>query len=429
MNEILPQLALIGVLVILNAAFAGTEMALVSLREGQLQRLEAASSTGATLARLARQPNQFLATIQIGITLAGFLASAAAAVSLAAPFEEPLSFLGGAAGPTAVVVTTLILAYLTLVFGELAPKRLALQRAEAWAMAMARPLAALTTATRPAVWLLSHSTDLAVRLLGGDPSRHRAEVTEEELRDMISGHDEFTAEQRLIIDGTFEVADRTLAEVLVPRRSVFVLDADHTCADALAELAKSGHTRAPVAPSRNLDMTMGVTHLRQLLTGADEPITTAMAEVPVFPEAAHVLPTMRDLQVARAPMALVVNEHGGVEGIVTIEDLLEELVGEIYDETDPDPTTVRTEGDGTLIVPGAYPVHDLADIGVEMPSGNYTTIAGLVLDQLGRIPREGDEVVLDQWIITVTSVHRHVIAEVAVTPIPSDADAPEPLVP
>ncbi|MEZ5226990.1 MAG: transporter associated domain-containing protein [Acidimicrobiales bacterium] len=165
-----------------------------------------------------------------------------------------------------------------------------------------------------------------------------------------------------------------------------MLDADHTCAGTLAELAKSGHTRAPVAPSRNLDMTMGVTHLRQLLTGADEPITTAMAEVPVFPEAAHVLPTMRDLQVARAPMALVVNEHGGVEGIVTIEDLLEELVGEIYDETDPDPTTVRTEGHGTLIVPGAYPVHDLADIGVEMPSGNYTTIAGLVLDQLGRIP-------------------------------------------
>jgi len=132
MADVWPQIVLVVVLVVINAAFAGTELALVSLREGQLQRLEAKSATGAVLARLARQPNQFLATIQIGITLAGFLASAAAAVSLAEPLEGSLDFLGGAAGPVSIVVVTLVLAYFTLVFGELAPKRLAMQKAERW---------------------------------------------------------------------------------------------------------------------------------------------------------------------------------------------------------------------------------------------------------------------------------------------------------
>src|SRR5215204_3960176 len=151
MSEFLPQIGLVLALVVINAAFAGTELALVSLREGQLQRLETQSGTGAVLAGLAREPNRFLATIQIGITLAGFLASASAAVSLAEPLEEPLGFFGDAAEPAAIVVVTLVLSYVTLVFGELAPKRVAMQRAERWALLAARPLALLSVLTRPAV--------------------------------------------------------------------------------------------------------------------------------------------------------------------------------------------------------------------------------------------------------------------------------------
>src|SRR3546814_82831 len=174
-NGLLPQLLLVAFLVVVNALFAGSELALVSLREGQLQRLEAESSRGAALAKLARDPNRFLATIQIGITLAGFLASASAAVSLAEPREEPLSFLGGASGPVSIVVVTLVLAYATLVVGELAPKRIAIQRAEAWGLLVARPLSAASAATRPIVWLLSRSTDVVVRLLGGGPKSEREE--------------------------------------------------------------------------------------------------------------------------------------------------------------------------------------------------------------------------------------------------------------
>lgn len=424
MSSVLPQLGLVVFLVIINAAFAGTELAMVSLREGQLQRLERQSGTGAVLARLARQPNQFLATIQIGITLAGFMASAAAAVSLSKPLEEPLSFLGSAAGPASVVIVTLVLSYFTLVFGELAPKRVAMQRAERWGLVMARPLAFLSTLTRPVVWLLSKSTDVAVRLMGGDPKVQREEVTEEELRDMVAAQETFTPEQRLIIDGAFEIAERTLDEVLVPRNDVFVLDSDWTCADALTQLVESGHTRAPVAAGRNLDHVDGFVHMRQLLGRDDQRVATVATQAPVFPDAAGVLTTLRELQKLRAQIALVIDEHGGTEGIITIEDLVEELVGEIYDETDRDLATVAYEPDGRIILPGRFPIHDLVDIDVALPDGDYATVAGLVLDQLGRIPEVGDSFIIEEWQVTVRAVRGHSITEVVLEAIaePSEED-------
>ena len=420
MTEFLPQILLVVVLIALNAAFAGTELALVSLREGQLQRIEDRSATGALLARLARAPNQFLATIQIGITLAGFLASAAAAVSLAEPLEAPLSFLGGAAGPTSIIIVTLILSYLTLVFGELAPKRIAMQRSERWGLAMARPLAMLSTLTRPIVWLLSHSTDLVVRLAGADPHQQREEVTEEELRDMVAAQVTFTPQQRMIIDGAFEIAERTLGEILLPRGDVFVLDASAPCHEALELLAASGHTRAPVARGLSLDDVVGKVHLRQLLAGGTRPVEEVAVDAPVFPDAARVLTAMRELQVLRAQMAIVVNERGAAVGIVTMEDLVEELVGEIYDETDPDLATVHHEPDGTVVLPGRYPFHDLADLGVELPDGNYATVAGFVLSRLNRIPAVGEKVELDDNIVEVRAVVRHTITQIAISPTVSD---------
>lgn len=422
MGDIWIQLVLVAVLVVINAAFAGTELALVSLREGQLQRLERRSATGAVLVRLARQPNQFLATIQIGITLAGFLASAAAAVSLAAPLEEPLGFLGGAAGPASIVVVTLVLSYVTLVFGELAPKRVAMQKAEQWGLVMARPLAFMSTLTRPVVWLLSHSTDLAVRLVGANPKLQREEVTEEELRDMVAVQATFTPEQRQIIDGAFEIAGRTVDEVLVPRGDVFVVDASWSCEVALMRLAESGHSRAPVAEGGNLDEVIGVVHLRQLLGKGTQPLSTVVREIPVFPEAVRVLRALRRMQAERAQMALVIDEHGGASGIVTVEDLVEELVGEIYDETDPDLATVIREADGSMVVPGRFPIHDLSDIGVDLPDGDYVTIAGLVLDQFGRIPSAGESIIVDEWQIQVRAVRGHAVTEVLLTQVERSTD-------
>jgi putative hemolysin len=414
------QLGLVFVLVLVNAAFSGTEMALVSLREGQLQRLEQRSSTGALVARLARDPNRFLATSQIGITLAGFLASAAAAVSLAEPLEDPLSFLGGAARAVSIIVVTLLLSYASLVIGELAPKRVAMQRAERWALLAGRPLSFMAMLTRPVVWLLSRSTDIVVRIMGGDPSVQREEVTEAELRELVDTQASFTAKQRLIIDGAFEISERTLDEVLRPRPDVFVLDADQPVADALRALAASGHSRAPVAHDGNLDEVVGMVHLRDLLGLGDRRVRDVVGELVAFPETAGVLDVLHEMQARRLQLVLVVDEHGAAAGIVTVEDLLEELVGEIYDETDRDVIGVRREPDGSLVMRGRFPVHDLEDVGVHgMPEGSYATVAGLVLDVLGRVPEgPGDRVTVAGRTIEVLAVDGRAITEVRIGPPP-----------
>jgi putative hemolysin len=398
--------------VVLNAVFAGSELALVSLREGQLRRLEEASRNGAVLASLARDPNRFLATIQIGITLAGFLASASAAVTLAEPLEEPLSFLGGAAGPAAIVVVTLVLSYATLVFGELAPKRIAMQRAERWGLVVARPLAWLASATRPVVWLLSRSTDIAVKVLGGDPSREREDVTEEEIRDMIATQVSYTPTQRAIIDGALEIGERRLQDVLCPRPDVVSIPHTATRTAARELLRATGHSRAPVVTG-DIDQVIGMVHLRDLIDDDGPTVTEAAKPVPFFPESAGVLETLRDMQTRRAQLAVVVNEHGGGEGIVTIEDLVEELVGEIYDETDRDILGVVHAADGSMVLPGRFPFHDLDDVGIDAPDGDYSTVAGLVLDRLQRIPEApGDTVEVGDWTLTVLEVSGRTIASV-----------------
>ncbi len=288
-----------------------------------------------------------------------------------------------------------------------------MQRAERWGLITARPLALFSALTRPVVWLLSYSTDLAVRLMGGDPDREREEVSEEELRDMVGAHRAFSPEQRTIISGAFDIAERTLDEVMKPRRDVVVLSADTTCGDALEVLATSGHSRAPVADGGDLDRVVGVVHLRDLIGGHDTPVRERVSPATFLPESAQVLHALRDLQKRRQQVAVVVDEHGGGAGIVTVEDLLEELVGEIYDETDRDVLTVEREPDGAMVLPGTFPVHDLADIGVDLPDGDYATVAGLVLSALGRIPeRPGDSVDIDAWRATVLAVDHRAITRI-----------------
>ncbi|WP_430785004.1 hemolysin family protein [Actinoplanes sp. G11-F43] len=420
------QVVLVLVLVLLNAAFSGSEMALISLRESQLQRLERQSRTGRTLAKLARDPNRFLATIQIGITLAGFLASAAAATSLAQPLIDPLSgFLGGAAEPVAIFLITLILTFFTLVVGELAPKRIAMQRAEGWAMLVARPLDVLATLSRPVIWLLGKSTDGVVRLAGGDPSAGREEVSTEEIRDMVAAQQDFTAEQREIISGAFEIADRILREILVPRRDVLILPADLTSAEALSRLVKGGHSRAPVTGPMGLDDVLGVVHLRDLVN-ADGMVRDHMFEPLFLPETLKVSDAMRQLRSQRQQFALVVDERGAIDGIVTMEDLVEEVVGEIYDETDRDVQSVIREDDGAMLLPGTFPIHDLPDIGVdieEIDAGDYTTVAGLVLARLGHIPTvTGETVTIDGHTAEVVEITGRAITQLRLRPIPADPD-------
>jgi putative hemolysin len=413
------QLGLVVLLVAANAVFAGSEMALVSLREGQLRRLERHGATGRRVAELARDPNRFLATIQIGITLAGFLASATAAVSLAEPLVPALEALGAAARPVAIVAVTLVLTFLTLVFGELAPKRVAMQHAEGWALFVVRPLGVLAVLSRPLVWLLSRTSDLVVRLLGADPDRHREEITPAEIRDLVSTHHGFTPEQRMVIAGAVNITERTLREVLVARPAVFTLDVDLPADVAVRELAGSGHSRAPVVRRGDLDETVGTVTLRELVTRTGGTAAEAARPAYLLPDTLRVAVAIRRMKADREQLALVVDEHGVVDGIVTMEDLVEEVVGEIYDETDDDITAAVREPDGSLLLPGTFPVHDLADLGIDVPpsGGDYTTVAGMVIARLGHLPtRPGESVALDGWTAVVTGVHRRAVTEVRLRP-------------
>jgi putative hemolysin len=408
------EIGLVLVLMVVNATFAGSEVALISLREGQLRRLEAAGGRGRLVAQLARDPNQFLSTVQIGITLAGFLASAVAAVSLAEPLVEALGFLGAWARPAAIVLVTIVLTFLSLVVGELAPKRIALQRPERWAKLAARPLAVTSTVTRPLVWLLSRSTDVLVRLAGGDPDAQRETITEEEVRDMIATQASFPPEQRTILVGALEMTERNLRDVLVPRRSLVALPADLEVEEAVRRLVASTHGRAPVYRG-DLDDVAGVAHLVDLV-GASGRITDHCRPVLALPESVGVLEALRRMQRERQQLAIVINEYGGTEGIITIEDLLEELVGEIYDEFDRDISAVQHEPGGAMVLPGSFPVHDLPDLGVELPEGPYATVAGLVLARLGHLPAAGEQVEVGGWRLEVLEVDRNAIQRLRLRP-------------
>lgn len=421
MEGLLLQVGLLGFLMLLNALFAGSEIALISLREGQLQRLEARSSTGRVLARLARDPNRFLSTIQIGITLAGFLASAIAAVTFAEPLVPTLGFLGSAAEPVAIVGVTLVLTFVTLVVGELAPKRVAMQRAESWGLMVARPLNLLARITRPVIWVLSHTTNLIVRLLGADPSVHRDSVTEEEIRDLVATQTAFSEEQRTIISGAFEIGDRTLRQVLVPRREVFALPIDQRAEEALSNLVDSGHTRAPVIGA-HIDDVRGIVSLRSLIAGTGQ-LADHVDPAMELPESVSVVDALRAMQRERQQLAIVVNEHGGVEGMITVEDLVEELVGEIYDETDPDVLSVTREDSGSMLLPGSFPVHDLPDLDIHLPEGDYTTIAGLILDRLGHLPGQpGISVHVEGRRLEVVGLEKRAITRVRVYPTAEATD-------
>ncbi|MFN0025571.1 MAG: hemolysin family protein [Acidimicrobiales bacterium] len=421
MSGIALQLGLVAVLILLNALFAASEMALLSLGEARVARLSSRGRAGRALEQLTRDPNRFLATIQVGITAAGFLASATAAVSLATPLTGPLAFLGGAARPVAIVLVTVILTFLTLVLGELAPKRIALQRAERLALLAARPIGAMFALFRPVVWLLGKSTDLVVRLFGVDPNKARQEVTEDDLRDLVSSAQTLSPDQRSLLEGALEVAERSLRQVLRPRREVVTIPASMDAEEALDLLSANGHSRAPVVEA-GLDHTVGIVHLHDLLRQsgtAGELAHPALA----LPETLGVLAALREMRASREQLALVIDEHGGVEGIVTLEDLLEEIVGEIYDETDRDLAAVVTRPDGSMDLVGGFPVHDLVDLGVELPAGEYATVAGLVMERLGRVPALGDQVTLEGWDIEVTEVDGRAVTRLQLRRNETHADA------
>lgn len=413
MGDVWLELVLVGVLVVINAVLSGTELALISLKPSQIAMLDDGRE-GHPVGDLVANPNRFLATIQIGITLAGFLASAVAAVSLAQPILDALGLEGGAAETMVIVCVTVVLSFLTLVFGELVPKRLALEHPVAWVRVMGRPIAGLAVLLSPVVWVLSIATDAVVRLFGGGRSDPNEGATYQELRDVIMATGHLPGDHHELLMGALEVSERTIEEVMTPRPDVMTVESSISAVEAIHALTTSGFTRAPVTdPDEGLDTARGVAALQDLVMAGPEVCVGDVArDVLALPESITALGALRTMQAARQQMAFVLDEFGGIEGIVTVEDLIEELVGEIYDEYDPLVASATRLNDGSVLIPGRYPVHELAAVGIDAPDGDYTTVAGLVLDALGHIPEEGESVVLGSWDVTVVAVDGQAIEEV-----------------
>lgn len=399
-TQTLVNAGLVLVFVLVGGVFAATEIALVSLRESQLSALERDSARGARVAQVARDPNRFLAAVQIGVTVAGFLSAAYGGATLAgdlAPYLERLGLGEAAADALALVLLTLLIAYLSLVLGELVPKRLALQRSTGVALAVTPVLDRFATAMRPVIWLLSLSTNALVRLFGGDPHATNEQLSEEELRHLVSTHEALDEQERRILADVFAATETTLKEVMRPRGDVTFIAGDLPVEEAARQVRELPYSRYPVTGS-GFDDVLGFLHVRDLL-GVQDHDGRTVAEVarPVLmlPGTRRVLPSVATMKEDGVHLAIVVDEYGGTDGIVTLEDLVEELVGEIRDEYDAsEPEAAPLAKDS---VPGALNLEDFEkETGIALPDGDYETVAGFVIARLGRIPEVGDAVRVDE---------------------------------
>ena len=424
MNSTLINITIVLALIVLEGLFVASEISLISLREGQVRAMAEKGRRGQAVARLIKDPNRFLATVQIGVTLTALLSSAFGAVTLSDQAKDGLVHLGMAAGPAGVIGfigVTLIISFVTLVVGELVPKRLGLQRPEATARLFSPTLNRVAAICRPIIWLLSRSTNLLVRVLGGDPAIGREAISEEELRGLVAAHESLTTDERRLIDEVFAASERTISEVMVSRTEVTFLDVSMTVNRASRLAMQAPHSRYPVV-DRSQDEVRGFVHIRDLLFG-DAPgdrgrtVGDLVREVKQVPGSKNVLVALSEMRREGQHLAIVVDEYGGTDGIVTLEDLIEEVIGDIHDEYDADVAGSRRLIGGAVEVDGRLNLDEFAEsTGLELPEGPYETAGGFVMAALGRLPAVGDEVSYDGFQLAVTAVDGHRAAAVRVTP-------------
>ena len=421
------NLGLVIAFVLVGGVFAATEIALVSLRDSQVGQLEQRGGRGARVAAVARDPNRFLAAVQIGVTVAGFFSAAYGGSTLApdvAPYLVDLGLGGDAADTVALAAMTLLIAYLSLVLGELVPKRLALQRSAGLSYVTAPVLDRFATFMRPVIWLLSISTNALVRLLGGDPHATSEQVSHDELRDIVTTHEGLEDDERRILTDVFGATRSTVKEAMRPRGEVEFLEQDMPLLEALGWVRNRPYSRYPVIGDSFDDVT-GFLHVRDLLeVGSNDARTVAdiRRDVLVLPGTNRVLPAVSTMREVGTHLAVVVDEYGGTDGIVTLEDLVEEIIGDIRDEYDAEPVG-HIDPDGTATLAGGLTIEDFSEqTGVTLSDGEYETVAGYVIARLGRMPKVGDAVLVDGARIVVDEMEGWRITQVSVTPASEAAD-------
>ena len=425
------QILLLVVLVLVNAFFAAAEIAFISLNDAKIEmQAKEGNKKAKRIKKMLENPSKFLATIQIGITLAGFLSSAFASEAFASELAPVLygwmPFLPEATwNSISIILITIVLSYFTLIFGELVPKRIAMKNSEKLAFASIGVIKTISVLAAPFVKFLTFSTNVVSKLFGVSATEEET-VTEEEIRMMVDvGEEKGTIEktEREMINNVFDFDDTVVSEIMIPRTRIYALDMNLTIAQVIEDLTDDVDFRFSRVPvyEETIDQIKGVVYLKDLLLSnknKNVKIKNLVKEAYFVPETKLVNELFEELRKNRKQIAIVVDEYGGTAGIVTMEDILEEIVGEIYDEYDVVQKLYEKKDDGTFLINGSVSVSEVEKIlDVKIPEGDYDTISGFLVEELGRIPdeKEKPEVETKDAIYKIEKVKDRIITKIKAT--------------
>ncbi len=425
------QIVLLIILIFLNAFFAAAEIAFISLNDAKIDcQVKEGNKKATKIKKMLENPSKFLATIQIGITIAGFLSSAFASEAFAKHLAGALynwmpNISFNAWNSVSIVIITVILSYFTLIFGELVPKRVAMKYSEKISFATIGIIKFVSVVTAPFVKFLTFSTNLVSKMFGVSESEEET-VTEEEIRMMVDvGNENGTIDQeeREMINNVFEFDDKVVSEIMVPRIDIYALNIDMTISQVIDEITSDKdfrYSRIPVY-EESIDEIKGIVYLKDILMSQKNKnvkIRNLVKEPYFVPDTMSVNDLFENLRKQRKQIAIVVDEYGGTAGLVTMEDILEEIVGEIYDEYDLVKKEYEKKGENTYMLSGSLPTYEVEKIfNIEIPEGDYDTISGYVIDLLGRLPgeKESPTVETENMIYKVEKIEDNRIIKIKAT--------------
>ena len=425
-TNVISQLLFLLILTIANAFFAGAEMATVSVNKNKIKMLaENGNKNAQLLQELLKEPTKFLSTIQVAITLSGFLASASAATSFSAPLDILMTKLGIPYGETiAIIIVTVVLSFFTLVFGELVPKRIALQKAEAISLFTIKPVLFISRLTSPFIKLLSFSTGLVLQVLGMKAENLEENISKEEIKSMVEAgqaNGVFNETEKEMINSIFEFDDILASEIMIPRTDVYSIDIDASICEYLDELLETKHSRIPVF-EEDIDNIIGVLYIKDLILEArnkgfeNVDIRSILRKPYLVPESKNIDTLFKEMQKSKKYIAILIDEYGGFSGIVTMEDLVEEVMGNIDDEYDDNEPKLEKIDNHIYLVDGLYPVDELIDIlNIDIVSKNHNTISGYLIDTLGEIPDNSyldKEIKINNTIFKIKSIKENRIDKI-----------------
>ncbi|MGI1690028.1 hemolysin family protein [Thermoanaerobacter uzonensis] len=426
------ELLFLVALIALNGFFAASEIAVISLNDNKIKQMaEKGNKKAVLLKSLLNEPSKFLATIQIGVTFAGFLASAFASESFANQLvglikQTNLSISESTLKNISIIIITLILSYFTLILGELVPKRLAMKKSEAISMFAVKPLIFLSIITSPIIKLLTISTNFVVKLFGLDPYSDEEQVTEEEIRMMVDlGEEKGVIEktEKEMINNIFEFDNKTVEEIMTYRTGIVALPVDANEEEIRSLINQKKYTRIPVYQS-NIDNIIGILHIKDLIPYLDKNINKETFNLQKIIRPAYYVPSskridelFKEMKKNKIHMAIVIDEYGGTAGIITMEDLIEEIVGDIFDEYDEDKKDFEKLDETTYIVNGTISLDVIKEyFDVDLPIDEYETVSGFIIGQLGKIPEENEkpEIEFDGLVFKVEEINKKRIAKVKI---------------